>query len=84
MALTPDTDEKLALGMAVLRDLADKGRIPPPPYSAEAIAHVCGVSPATINGITRIIRARTAAGLLKQGNLPPRLAREISKILSNP
>lgn len=84
MALTPKTDEKLALGLAVLRDLAERGEIPPPPYSAEAIAYVCGVSPGTIHNMTRMIRARAAAEIIKQPGLPPRLTRQAAAILSKP
>lgn len=81
MALTPTTDEKIALGLAVLRDLARRKKIPPPPYSLAEIAEVCGVSPSTILSLEKIGIAKAAAQFLRQPDLPPHLSKKLSRLL---
>ena len=77
-----DTDEKIAVGTAVLRHLRAAGRIPPPPYTVAAFAEVCGVSPATIVRIERTGRAKVCAELLRRGDLTAAEARRVSRALS--
>jgi hypothetical protein len=86
--LTPETNQKLALGMAVIRDLQDRGKIPPPPYSLRDLAEICEVSQSTILQLERLSRAKLCAKLLRDPHLPPatarRLARCLSDLTSNP
>lgn len=81
--LTPETNQKLALGMAVIRDLQEKGKIPPPPYSLRDLAEICGVSQGTIINLERMSRAKLCAKLLRDPHLPPGTARRIARCLSD-
>lgn len=81
--LTPETNQKLALGMAVIRDLRERGLIPEPPYSLSDLAEICGVSKGTINDLEKTSRAKLCAKLLQDPHLTPAHAKRIARCLSD-
>jgi len=54
-----------------------------PADTVDELSRQCGLSPATIKQITRMGRARIAAGLLSQQDTPDHLRRRLARILSN-
>ncbi|WP_193214955.1 hypothetical protein [Luteolibacter marinus] len=84
--LTPDTADRIDLGLLRLRELQAAGAAPPPgQVSLRTLAAECGCSQDTIIQIERLAKAKLARGLLEiEADLPPRLARLLRSQLEDP
>ena len=83
--LNPLTAAKLDHGLAKLALDQMTGEAPPPGEVTLAdLARRAGVSEATVLKVERMARAKVAARLLADPDLPPQLVKRISQLLSNP
>lgn len=83
MALNATTAAKIDHGLAALRLDQLTGAAPPPgEVSVHDIARRAGVSPATIQKLELIARAKIANAILADPDLPPSMARKLSSLLN--
>jgi len=81
--MTPRIADALDTALASLRADQERGIAPPPGAVTQAeIARRAGLSEASIRNIEQVAIAKLAAGLLRQGDLPPRVTAALRNYLS--
>lgn len=81
--MTPRIAEALDTALASLRADQERGIAPPPGAVTQAeLARRAGISEAAIRKAEQVAIAKLAAGLLRQGDLPPRVTAALLDYLS--